>query len=65
MPLNKQPGNEAMFGRAPCLLSKYAQQYTGQNTELYTPLKRVQGNDIHAHSIFPVHHEAFSSHAAF
>ena len=23
MSLNKQPGNEAMFGRAPCLLSQY------------------------------------------
>ena len=59
-PLNKQPGNEAMFGRAPCLLSQYTELYTEENTELYTPLKRVHGNDIHACSIFPVQHEAFS-----
>lgn len=60
MRLNKQPGNEARFGRAPCLLSQYTELYTEENTELYTPLKRVHGNDIHACSIFPVQHEAFS-----
>ena len=28
MPLNKQPGNEAMFGRAPCLLGQYTELHT-------------------------------------
>ena len=31
-------GNEAMFGRVPCLLGQYTEQHTEHNTELYTKL---------------------------